>query len=336
MQAAKRAIARDELNILERKERSPWRDAWDQLLKNKVAVGGGIFIIFMVLIAIFADVVAPRPYDSGALVDNNLPPGAVSQDPKLEGFRYILGADQLGRDILSRIIYGARTSLSVAFIGSAVAFAIGLIYGLISGYSGGFLDNAMMRLVDIIYGYPFVVFVVLMQVYFKGLSRQYEKTGGEMVGLAGWLIRTNNAMGGALFIYIAMGAVSWLIMARLVRSQVLAYKEKEFIEAARCIGVGHRRTVFRHILPNIIGPCIVAVTLAIPSYIFTEAFLSFIGLGINPPMPSWGGMINDGVKALRAHPHLIVYPAIALSLTVLAFNFLGDGLRDALDPRLRV
>jgi oligopeptide transport system permease protein len=335
MQVTERAIAQDRLSLPDRKGRGPWRDAWNQLLDNKAAIGGGVFIIFLVWIAIFADVVAPRPYDSGALVDNNLPPGAVSQDPKLEGFRYVLGADQLGRDILSRIIYGARISLSVAFIGSAVAFAIGLIYGLISGYSGGFLDNAMMRLVDIIYGYPFVIFLVLMQVYFKGLSRQHERTGGEMAGLASTLVRANNAMGGALFIYIAMGAVGWLTMARLVRSQVLAYKEKEFIEAARCIGVGHGRTLFRHILPNIIGPCIVAVTLAVPGFIFAEAFLSFIGLGINPPMPSWGGMINDGVKALRAHPHLITYPAIALSLTTLAFNFLGDGLRDALDPRLR-
>ena len=336
MQVAERAKTRDELTILKRKERSPWWDAWHQLLKNKMAVGGGIFIFFMVLIAILAGVVAPRSYYDGSLPDNNLPPGAVSQDPKLEGFRYILGADRLGRDILSRIIYGARISLSVAFAGSGIAFSIGLTYGLISGYRGGFLDNAMMRLVDIIYGYPFVVFVVLMQVFFKGLSRQYERVGGEMRGLAGWLIRTNNAMGGALFIFIAMGAVNWLIMARLVRGQVLAYKEKEFIEAARCIGASHLRTIVRHLLPNIIGPCIVAQTLAIPNYIFTEAYLSFIGLGINPPMPSWGEMINTGVKALRAHPYQTLYPAMALSLTVLAFNFLGDGLRDALDPRLRI
>jgi oligopeptide transport system permease protein len=321
---------------LERKARSPWRDAWGQLLKNKMAVGGGIFVITIVLIALFADTAAPMPYDSGSLPNNNLPPGSVSQDPKFEGFTYILGADRLGRDILSRIIYGARTSLSVAFIGSGVAFAIGLTYGVISGYFGGVLDNAMMRLVDIIYGYPFVVFVVLMQVYFKGLSRENERTGGKMGGLAGWLIRTNEAMGGALFIYIAIGAVSWLIMARLARGQTLAYKQKEFVEAARALGAGHLRIVFRHLLPNIIGPCIVAQTMSIPNYIFTEAFLSFIGLGINPPLPSWGGMINTGVQALRSHPHLIAAPAIALSLTVLAFNFLGDGLRDALDPRLRV
>jgi oligopeptide transport system permease protein len=288
----------------------------------------------MVLVAIFANILAPKTYYDGSLPDNNLPPGAVSKNPKLEGFRYILGADQLGRDILSRIIYGARISLSVAFVSSGVAFLIGLIYGLTSGYCGGFIDNAMMRLVDIIYAYPFVVFVVLMQVYFKGLSRQYEQVS-ELKGLAGWLIRTNNAMGGALFIYIAIGVVSWLIMARLVRSLVLSYKEKEFIEAARCIGVGHLRIILRHILPNIIGPCIVAMTLAIPSYIFTEAFLSFIGLGVNPPVPSWGGMINTAVKTLRAYPYQLFFPATALCLTVLAFNFLGDGLRDALDPRLK-
>jgi oligopeptide transport system permease protein len=319
----------------ERKERTPWRDAWEQLCKNRMAVASGIFILCIALVALFAGVVAPRSFEKGSLPDNNLPPGAVSQDPKLQDFKYVLGADRLGRDILSRIIYGARISLSVAFVGSGVAFLIGLAYGLISGYFGGLLDNAMMRLVDIIYGYPFVVFVVLMQIYFKGLSRRYEQTG-ELGALGGWLIRTNNAMGGALFIFIAMGAVSWLTMARLVRGQVLAYKEKQFIEAARCIGARHSRIIVRHILPNVIGPCIVAQTLAIPGYIFTEAYLSFIGLGINPPTPSWGGMINEGVKALRSHPHQIAFPAIALSLTVLAFNFLGDGLRDALDPRLRV
>ncbi len=336
MQTIERAKARDELNILERKVRTPWRDAWTQLRKNKMAVAGGIFVILVILMAIFADVLAPRPYDSGALPDNNLPPGAVSRDPKFEDFKYVLGADRLGRDILSRIIYGARTSLSVAFIGSGVSLIIGLVYGLISGYFGGFLDNVMMRLVDIIYAYPFVVFVVLMQVYFKGLGRQYERVGGEMGGLASWLIHTNNAMGGALFIYIAIGAISWLIMARLVRGQTLAYKEKEFVMAARCIGAGHGRIIFRHLLPNIIGPCIVAQTMNIPGYIFTEAYLSFIGLGITPPLPSWGGMINTAVQALRSHPHLLVAPAVALSLTVLAFNFFGDGLRDALDPRLRI
>lgn len=316
------------------KSRSPMQDAWRQLLKNKVAVAGGIFILIMCLTALFADNIAPRPYDAGSLVDNNLLPGSLSKDPKLEGFRYILGADRLGRDILSRIIFGARISLAVAFVGASVAFIIGLIYGLIAGYYGGTIDNIMMRLVDIIYAYPFVVFVILMQVYFKGLSRQLERTG-EVGGFGGWLINTNEATGGALFVFIAIGALSWLILARLVRGQVLAYKEKEFVLAAHCIGANKFRIVVHHILPNIIGPIIVALTLAIPNYIFTEAFLSFIGLGINPPVPSWGSMINEGVKSLRSYPHQIAYPALVLSLTTLAFNFLGDGMRDALDPRIR-
>jgi len=188
----------------------------------------------------------------------------------------------------------------------------------------------MMRVVDYIYAFPFTIFVILMQVVFKAFARR-----GQTTGLMGVLIKTNSQMGGILFLFIAIGLINWIDMARLARGQVLSYKEKEFVEAARAVGSSNTRIIFRHLLPNIIGPCIVSETLAIPGYIFLEAFLSFIGLGVDPPTASWGIMISEGVQGLRSYPFQTFVPAIALVLTTLAFNFLGDGLRDAFDPRLR-
>jgi ABC-type dipeptide/oligopeptide/nickel transport system permease subunit len=303
-----------------RKPRSPLQDAWLILLQNKVAVGSGIFLILIALAAIFAPLIAPEGVDEQKLADNYTPPGD----------KYIFGADRFGRDMLSRTIYGARVSLSVAIVGSLVSLGIGLIYGLISGFFGGTVDNVMMRIVDIIYGFPFLIFVILLQVYFKAVAN---KGGGGII--AAPVVALDRQMGGMLFIFIAMGALDWIGMARIARGQVLSYKEMEFIEGARSIGASDMRIVFRHLLPNILGPCIVSETMAIPGYIFTEAFLSFIGLGVNAPTPSWGIMINEGYKAMRSHLHVLLPPAIALVMTTLAFNFLGDGLRDAFDPRMK-
>jgi oligopeptide transport system permease protein len=303
-----------------RKPRSPLHDAWLILLQNKVAVASGIFLILLILGAIFAPLIAPEGIDDQKLEDNYMPPGE----------KYPLGADRFGRDLLSRTIYGARVSLSVAFMGSMISLAIGLIYGLVSGFFGGTVDNVMMRIVDIIYGFPFLIFVILLQVYFKAVAN---RGGGGII--AAPVVALDRQMGGMLFIFIAMGALSWIGMARIARGQVLSYKEMEFIEGARMIGASDMRIVFRHLLPNVLGPCIVAETMAIPGYIFLEAFLSFIGLGVNAPTPSWGIMINEGYRAMRAHPHVLLPPAIALVLTTLAFNFLGDGLRDAFDPRMK-
>ncbi len=303
-----------------RKERSPWGDAWYQLTRNRVAVGSLVFICLLILVAILAHVVAPYHFAEGSLEDNYALPGN----------KFWVGADFMGRDILSRTLYGARISISVAIVASLVSLLVGLTVGVISGYVGGRVDDIIMRIVDIIYAYPFIVFVILMQVYFKALSRR-----GGAEGIAGTFIELDSRMGGMLFVFIAIGLINWLQMARLARGQVLSYKEKEFVEAARSIGASDGRIIFRHLLSNIIGPLIVAETLQIPNYIFIEAFLSFIGLGVNPPTPSWGQMISEGFKGLRSYPHLIATPAIALCLTTLAFNFLGDGLRDALDPRLR-
>jgi len=310
----------NQLEFTMRKERSPWGDAWRQLIKNKVAVVAGIFLILLVLMAIFADFIAPFHYADGNLRDNYALPGD----------KYVLGADFLGRDILSRTIYGAQVSLAVGFIGALVSMVIGMTYGLISGYASTRVDNIMMRFVDFLYAMPILIFVILLQVYFKAVSRQ--GTGGPLMHA---LVEIDTAMGGMFFIFVAIGMLNWLGMARIMRGQVLSYKQKEFVEAARAIGSSDMRIIFKHLLPNALGPCIVAETLAIPAYISLEAFLSFLGLGVNAPRPSWGIMISEGYTGLRSYPHLLFAPAVALSITILAFNFLGDGLRDALDPRLR-
>ncbi|MEA3396354.1 MAG: ABC transporter permease, partial [Chloroflexota bacterium] len=286
---------------LTRKPRSPVTDAFNMLFKNKVAVGSGIFLIFLILVAIFAPAIAPEGVDDQKLPDNYMAPGS----------EYLLGADQFGRDVLSRVIYGTRVSLSVAFTASIVSLIIGVTYGLIAGYFGGMIDNVMMRIVDILYGFPFLIFVILLQVYFKAVAAR----GGE--GMVALVIDLDRKMGGMLFIFLALGALSWIGMARLARGQVLSYKEMEFVVGARSIGASDIRIIFRHLLPNILGPCIVLETMAIPGYIFTEAFLSFIGLGVNAPTPSWGIMVNNGYRALRAHPHVLWPPAIALVITSL-------------------
>jgi oligopeptide transport system permease protein len=322
-----------------RKPRSPLQDAWLILLQNKVAVGSGIFLIVLVLAAIFARYITPQGIDEQSLAENYKPSYLAytirralgrTSEPYPEGTRFILGADRFGRDLFTRTIYGARVSLSVAFAGALISLAIGLIYGLISGYFGGTVDLIMMRIVDIIYGFPFLIFVILLQVYFKAVAN---RGGGGII--AAPVVALDQQMGGMLFIFIAIGALNWIGMARLARGQVLSVKEKEFVEGARSIGASNMRIVFRHLLPNILGPCIVAETMAIPGYIFLESFLSFIGLGVNAPTPSWGIMINEGYRAMRSHPHVLIFPALALVLTTLAFNFLGDGLRDAFDPRMK-
>jgi oligopeptide transport system permease protein len=310
-----------------------------------MAVAGACFVIVLALLAIFADFLNPyvlqgygdvldrlnQPaYAKQTLQDNAVPPMTASQNPDLEGFTYWLGADSLGRDLVSRTLYGARVSLAVALTAALVSLLIGLSYGLTSGYFGGRVDELMMRFVDFLYGLPIIIVVILMQVYFKAMARR----GGDG-GLIGAVLGVNAAMGGLLFVFIAIGALNWIGMARIARGQTLSYKQKEFVEAARATGSRSPRIIFGHLLPNILGPCIVQETLQIPGYILLEAFLSFIGLGVDAPTPSWGIMVNEGFLALRASPHIILVPAAALVVTVLAFNFLGDGLRDAFDPRQR-
>ena len=451
-----------DLGVPVRKERSPGQEAIYRLFRHRVAVISMSFLALVLIVFVFADtfvltiftggeskpLIAPLRYDGANFAAANAPPGtrAVNTSTGEEEY-FILGADYIGRDVLSRTLYGTRVSLSVAIVAATVSLVVGLVYGTISGYIGGRVDDIMMRIVDFLYGFPFLVMVILLQTYFKALSR----TGGEsstpvlsivaiVIGLAlyrgalsaagkeikveheqllnqlfwvqiglvllyaalsyfaggslpgfvytallvligvahlllilafvvvarsvnrstitlfavseglfvlglallgirynltGAILEANKNMGGMLLLFIALGLINWLAMSRLARGQVLSYKEKEFVEAARSVGASDSRIILSHLTPNIIGPLIVQETFAIPGYIFTEAFLSFIGLGVDSPTPSWGIMIAESYPALRNYPWQTLVPAIALTLSTLAFNFLGDGLRDALDPRLK-
>lgn len=326
----------------ETKGRSPTQDALREFRRNRIGVIGLIFIIVVIIVAIFAPVFTPYPPEYQNIEQNRQPPmtGYNITTDQAENCHwygtfmewgctvFLAGSDSLGRDIWSRTVYGARVSLTVAFVASAVSLLLGIIFGTISGYAGGSVDNAMMRIVDFLYAVPQLPLIIIVSVYFKALSR-----AGVDTGVAGFLIQLDQSMGGLLFIFIILGALSWIGLARLARGQVLSYKNKEFVEAANALGASNTRIIFKHLVPNIIGPLLIAETLAIPGYIFTEAFLSFIGLGVNPPTPSWGAMISAGYPGLRSAPYLVLVPGTALVLTTLAFNFMGDGLRDAFDPR---
>jgi oligopeptide transport system permease protein len=289
-----------------------------RLTRNNAAIIAGILIFALLIIAVGANWIAPYSYREGRIIDNYLRPNA----------EHLMGCDFMGRDILSRLIFGARISISAAFVGAFTSFFIGVAYGLISGFAGGKVDNAMMRFVDIMYGFPTLILIILLMVFFK--SSFSTIAPGTFRGA---LAALDSKMGGMFFIFIGIGITSWLGMARLVRGMTLSVREKEYIEATRAIGTPKRRILFRHVFPNVLGPAIVAQALMIPGFILYEAFLSFIGLGVNPPMPSWGMMLSEGYVAMRSYPHLVLFPAIAISVTLFAFNFLGDGVRDAFDPK---
>lgn len=330
--------------MLDSKPRSPFASAWREFRRNRLAVAGATFVIITVVVAFIAPLITPYDYYVQNTAQSRAKPltGYTISESHAEDCTwygtplewgcaiYLTGSDALGRDLFSRMIYGTRVSLAVAFVGSTVALVVGIVLGTISGYFGGRVDNLIMRLVDFLYAVPLLPIIILMQVYFQALARQ-----GVREGIAGTLIRWNQAMGGLLFLFLAIGILNWIGMARLARGQVLAYKHKEFVEAAESVGASQTRIIFKHLMPNIFGPLLIAETLAIPGYIFLEAILSFIGLGVNPPIPSWGSMINDGYAGLRSNPHLVLVPGMALTLLTLAFNFMGDGLRDAFDPKMR-
>lgn len=321
---------------LTRKSESLWRDALRRLVRNRAAVLGGSIIIILILTAIFAPLIAPRSYEKQELSkQNTIPAWLLKVFPNMKPYVKIdnafpLGADYVGRDLFSRIVYGSRVSLSVAFIGPLISLLVGILYGSISGYFGGRVDNIMMRVVDVLYAFPQLLFIILLLAFFRTGAADFKEGT-----FSYFLSQIDKSMGGLFFIFVGIGLTAWETMARLTRGQVLSVREKEFIEAAHTIGATNSRIMFRHILPNIVGPLVVAETLAIPGYIATEAFLSFIGLGVNPPTPSWGSMISDGAQVIRTYPNQTLFPALALAITMFAFNFLGDGLRDALDPRLR-
>jgi oligopeptide transport system permease protein len=284
----------------DQKSASFWQDAWHRLWKNRLAIFGLSVVAVMSLVCFSAPLlcryVIGYSYEQQNLVIGPAPPSHA----------HWLGTDPLGRDLLARLLYGGRISLMVGLCATAVSLVIGVIYGAISGFVGGKLDMAMMRSVDILYALPFTIFVILLMVFF-----------GQNI----------------ILLFVAIGAIEWLTMARIVRGQVMAIKQQEFIDAARALGLRRRRILFRHIIPNLLGPIIVYATLTVPEVMLLEAFLSFLGLGVQAPNSSWGVLIKEGAEMMEEYPWLLTYPAVAMALTLFSLNFLGDGLRDALDVR---
>jgi oligopeptide transport system permease protein len=280
--------------------RSLWKDARDRLFRNKAAVVSMVLLGIITLMAIFAPYLSAHSFDEIYWDRIQAPPDFANA--------HWFGTDGNGRDLFVRTLYGARISLMVGILATGVSLVIGMTYGAVAGFVGGRTDNIMMRFVDIMYSLPFLFFVILLMVVF-----------GRNIFL----------------IFVALGAVEWLTMARIVRGQTLSIKRREFIEAAQAAGVSGPTIIFRHIIPNVMGPVVVYVTLTVPQVILTESFLSFLGLGVQEPMTSWGVLISEGARLMEIAPWMLIYPAIFLATTLFCFNFIGDGLRDALDPRDR-
>ena len=310
---ATNAAARGSMAVGTRRSASLWGDAFGRLIKNRLAILGLVIVVLFLTAGILGPILAPWPYQvqdlQAVFANGNRPLPPLSPN-------HFLGTDQLGRDLLSRLLDGARISVSVAFVVQLVILTIGVPVGALAGWFGGRLDNFLMRLTDVIYAFPDLLFIILLSVAFR------ETFFGK-------------ALDGLLLVFVAIGITSWVTVARLVRGQLLSLKETEFVEAAKAIGVSDRRIVTRHLLPNGMGPVIVAVTLGIPGAILAEATLAYIGVGVQPPRASWGSLIAEGQKYVRSEPHLVVFPAIFIALALIGFTFLGDGLRDALDPKLK-
>ena len=283
-----------------------WGDAWIRLRRNKLAVVGGFIILIITLAAVFAPWITEYDF---AFQDYS----AILQSPNAQHW---FGTDELGRDVFARMIYGARTSLAVGLFTQLIVIFVGLPIGAFAGFLGGRVDNILMRFVDVMYAFPDILLIIL-------LSAVMRETSFAQVG------------GGIFVIFLAIGLVNWVGIARLIRGQILSLKQRDFVAAVRAMGGGNGYITLRHLLPNALGPIIVSVTFGVPRAIFAEAALSYIGIGIKPPTPSWGAMIRDGFNVLNAYPHLVIIPAVAIAILMLAFTFLGDGLRDALDPRMR-
>lgn len=275
---------------------SLWRDAWYRLRRNRLALISLFIFLAIVLFCVVGPFLSPWDSETQDLLRGAGGPSAA----------HWFGTDTLGRDLMVRTMEGGRISLMVGVVATLVALLIGVVYGATAGYVGGRVDAIMMRFVDILYALPFTIFVILLMVAF---------------GRSLWLM------------FIAIGCVEWLTMARIVRSGVIALRKQEFIEAAMSLGYGHRRIILRHLIPNVLGPVIVIATLTVPAVMLLEAFLSFLGLGVQPPNASWGVLINEGQQNMEIFPWLLIFPAFLFALTLFSLNFLGDGLRDALDPK---
>ncbi|HEY2010176.1 MAG TPA: ABC transporter permease subunit [Rhizomicrobium sp.] len=290
------------------KGRSLWVDARRRLMKNRAALASMIVLGLVAALAILAPLLSPFAYDEVNYDIIACAPGWWPVEAACRAPGHIFGTDAVGRDLFVRVLFGARVSLAVGLVATLVSLIIGVLYGAIAGYAGGRLDGLMMRVVDVLYSLPFIFFVIILMVMF---DRNF------------------------ILLFVAIGAVEWLTMARIVRGQTLSLKQKEFIEAARAAGVGPFGIILRHVIPNVVGPVMVYVTLTVPGVILTESFLSFLGLGIQEPLTSWGVLISDGADQMETAPWMLLFPALFMAVTLFCFNFIGDGLRDALDPKDR-
>ena len=283
------------------KGRSLWQDAWSRLINNKAAMIGLVILTIIIILAAAAPWIAPYSYEA-----QDLQMGPVSPNGA-----HWFGTDIFGRDLFTRVLYGGRISLMVGFVATFVSLAVGVLWGTVAGFAGGRVDSIMMRIVDILYSIPFILLVILLMV----------------------VVNTRDNSVNLMLLFFSIGAVEWLTMARIVRGQVINIRKQEFIEACYSMGLSKKKIIFRHLIPNVLGPIIVYATLTVPTVMLIEAFLSFLGLGVQPPMSSWGLLISGGVENMEEYPWLLIYPGITFSLTLFSLNFLGDGLRDALDPK---
>jgi oligopeptide transport system permease protein len=290
------------------KGRSLWVDARHRLLKNRAAVASMAILALITVLALLAPLLSPYAYNAVNYDIIACAPGWWPAEVACRAPGHIFGTDAVGRDLFVRVLFGARVSLAVGLVATLVSLIIGVLYGAIAGYVGGRLDGLMMRIVDVLYSLPFIFFVIILMVMF---DRNF------------------------ILLFVAIGAVEWLTMARIVRGQTLSIKQKEFIEAARAGGVSPFGIILRHVIPNVVGPVMVYVTLTVPGVILTESFLSFLGLGIQEPLTSWGVLISDGADQMETAPWMLLFPALFMAVTLFCFNFIGDGLRDALDPKDR-
>jgi len=292
------------------KGRSLWVDARRRLMRNRAAVVSMVVLAIITLMAIFAPFLSAYGYDEQHYDVISCAPNWWPDSSVLcyAGGTHWLGTDSVGRDLFVRILYGARISLAVGLVATMVSLIIGIMYGAIAGYVGGWTDAVMMRFVDVLYSLPYIFFVIILMVVFK---RNF------------------------ILLFVAIGAVEWLTMSRIVRGQTMSIKQKEFVEAARASGVGTLQMIVRHVIPNVLGPVVIYVTLTIPAVILAESFLSFLGLGVQEPLTSWGVLISEGKDQMETAPWLLLFPAAFMAVTLFCFNFIGDGLRDALDPKDR-
>ncbi|MDT4955778.1 MAG: oligopeptide transport system permease protein [Acidobacteriota bacterium] len=297
---------------------SLWKDAWRRLLKNKLAVFGMIVVAIIAL----ASIIGPFIIQKTTGLSYDTVPQDMALSKAMPPFRDVhgnfsglhpMGTDILGRDLLARVLIGGRISLMVGIISTFVSLLIGITYGATSGYLGGKVDNVMMRIVDVLYSLPYMMIIIVLLAFFGGKS----------------------PLGQLFLLFIALGAVSWLTMARIVRGQVISLKNQEFVLAARATGVSTTKIIFRHLVPNTLGPVIIYATLTIPSVMLQEAFLSFLGLGVQAPLASWGSLASEGIQNIAIFPWQLIFPGVTMALTLFSLNFLGDGLRDALDPQMR-